>query len=123
MRRIIIQWAGVGVLSLIGWGVGSMPTVTSWVPSSIMWGIAFIWLVGTLFYYFKRRPKQPQPKPAIGGLVGRNDGKIINSHFKGKIKIHGNPEGVDVGGLIGTGGENSEVVESSAEAEIEYKQD
>lgn len=62
-------------------------------------------------------------KSAIGGLIGRADGgKVSNSHYKGKITIHGNPEGVDVGGLIGQE-ENTEVIDSSADAEIEYKQD
>ena len=62
-------------------------------------------------------------KSAIGGLLGRqHGGKVSNSYFKGKITIHGKPEEVDVGGLIGQG-ENTEVVDSSADAEIEYKQD
>ncbi len=94
-------------------------------------GIAILIFVGISYIYsfIKGKIKRSVPrerrqtKPAIGGLVGRNYGKVINSHFKGKITIHGNPEEMDVGGLIGAGGENSEVVGSSADAEIEYKQD
>ena len=72
--------------------------------------------------------KQPtstkiSPKPAIGLLVGRNDGKVINSHASGRITIHGKPEDVDAGGLIGAAGESSEVEGSSVDAVIEYKQD
>ncbi len=66
-------------------------------------------------------------KPAIGGLIGGIGGsvRLIGCKFKGKITVHGKPEGADVGPLIGRVEENAnvEVEDSSAEAEIEYKQD
>ncbi len=66
-----------------------------------------------------------QSKGKIGGLIGYagRGAKVRNSHFKGKITIKGTPEEVNVGGLIGQAEENTEVVDSSADAEIEYKQD
>lgn len=66
-----------------------------------------------------------EPKPAIGGLIGHTGRgtKVRNSHYKGKITIKGTSEEVNVGGLIGQAEENTEVVDSSADAEIEYKQD
>ncbi|MGB2815525.1 MAG: GLUG motif-containing protein [Dehalococcoidales bacterium] len=85
--------------------------------------------ISYIYSFIKRKIKESlakkkiQPKPAIGLLVGRNNGKIINCHASGKITIHGKPEDVDAGGLIGAAGESSEVVDSSADAKIEYKQD
>lgn len=32
-----------------------MPIDTDWTPSIIMWSIAFLWLIGTLIYLFKKR--------------------------------------------------------------------
>ncbi|MBN1176345.1 MAG: hypothetical protein JXA51_01560 [Dehalococcoidales bacterium] len=55
MRHVVYQWAGIGILSLIGWGISSMPAVTSWIPSYIIWGLALIWLVIATFYWIKRR--------------------------------------------------------------------
>lgn len=49
--------------------------------------------------------------------------KLGIPNFKGKITIKGTPKEVDVGSLIGRAEENTEVVDSSADAEIEYKQD
>lgn len=94
-------------------------------------GIIILIFVGISYIYsfIKRKIKgsstneRIRTKPAIGGLIGRAvGGKVSHSYFKGKITIHGKPEEVDVGGLIGQG-ENTEVEDSSAEAEIEYKQD
>lgn len=77
----------------------------------------------------ERKKKEPlakeiiHNKPAIGGLIGHSvGGKITDCHFKGKITTKGNSKDVDVGGLIGRS-ENTEIVNSSADAEIEYKQD
>lgn len=59
-------------------------------------------------------------KSAVGGLVGRSiGGHIENCHFKGEITIHGNPEDVDVGGLVGRT-EKTEIVNSSADAKVEF---
>lgn len=55
MQKILYQWAGIGILSLIGWGVGVMPEDTSWMPSVIIWTIAFIWFVATAIYILKRK--------------------------------------------------------------------
>ena len=57
MRKILFRWAGPGILLLVGCGVDVMPGVTSWIPSIIIWGIAFIWLIATLVFLFKRRLK------------------------------------------------------------------
>ena len=80
--------------------------------------------ISYIYSFIKRKRKiSSKPRPAIGLLVGRNNGKIINCHARGKITIHGKPGDVDAGGLIGATGKSSEVVDSSADAEIEYKQD
>jgi len=55
MQKIFYQWAGIGILSLIGVGVDMMPNNTSWVPSTILWMIAGIWFIGTLIYWFRHR--------------------------------------------------------------------
>ena len=109
-----------------------MPGNTSWIPSIIIWAVAFIWFVATMVYYFRRRriiktnvPKEEgRPKPAIGGLIGESKGgRVTNSFFKGKITIKGKSQGeVDVGSLIGKA-EDTKVNGSSANAEIEYKED
>jgi len=49
-------------LSLVGWGVSLIPSVTSWIPSIIIWSIAFLWLVGALIYWFKSRHKHQKEK-------------------------------------------------------------
>lgn len=58
MRKILYQWAAVGILSLIGWGVDVMPNNTSWIPSVILWIIAGIWFIATLVYLWKNRGKK-----------------------------------------------------------------
>jgi len=68
MRKILLQWVPVGVLSLIGWGVGVMPGNTSWIPSVTIWGIALLWLIGAFIYWFKNRHK-PQIEQAEQSLV------------------------------------------------------
>jgi hypothetical protein len=55
MQRILWQWAGIGILALIGFGVSIMPTITSWIPSIIIWILAFIWLVSTIIYWYNHR--------------------------------------------------------------------
>jgi len=54
-RKILYQWAAVGIISFIGWGVDVMPSNTSWIPSAILWGIAGIWFVATLIYLVRHR--------------------------------------------------------------------
>ena len=58
MRKILYQWAGVGILSLIGWGVDLMPDNTSWIPSVTLWAVAGIWFIATLVYLWKNRGKR-----------------------------------------------------------------
>jgi|GEM_PF-4627309 len=66
MRKLLYQWAAVGILSLIGWGVDVMPNNESWIPSAIIWGIAFIWLIGTVIYFIKHRlDKKAVKTPSI----------------------------------------------------------
>ncbi len=68
----------------------------------------------------KRNDKHKKSKSAVGGLVGRSiGGRIKDSHFKGEIKINGNPEDIDIGGLVGQS-ENTEIMNSSADAEIKF---
>lgn len=55
MQKLFYQWAGVVILSLIGWGVSLVPHVTNWRPASIIWGIAFLWLVATFIYWITHR--------------------------------------------------------------------
>ena len=61
-----------------------------------------------------------KPRPAVGGLVGRaTGGRIEDSHAKVEIRVNGKPADVDVGGLVGQS-ENTEIVNSSAEAKLEF---
>jgi|GEM_PF-4646641 len=55
MRKIFYQWAGVGIITLIGFGVDMIPNNESWIPSIIIWIIAGIWFVGTIVYIFKNK--------------------------------------------------------------------
>lgn len=55
MRKLPYQWAGVGILFLIGLGVDMIPGVTSWWPASIIWGLASIWLIVIIFHRIKHR--------------------------------------------------------------------
>jgi hypothetical protein len=55
MRKLFYQWAGVVILSLIGYGVDVMPQVTNWWPASIIWSVAFLWLIATISYWIKHR--------------------------------------------------------------------
>jgi len=59
MRKILYQWAAVGILSLIGFGVDVMPDNTSWIPSVILWAIAGIWFFATLVYLWRGLLQSP----------------------------------------------------------------
>ena len=118
--------------SAILWLAGVAVQVSGFVNpllAYILWGVASGWLIWAVISFRKVRKRrglteeETQSKIAVGGLVGRaKNVKIRDSHYKGKITIHGKPEDTDVGGLIGQG-ENTEVEDSSADAEIEYTQD
>lgn len=112
--------------------VGAAWAIGGWVSHTIayiLFGVAFVWATLAFLHWFKSRKrkslteKRTQSKLVVGGLIGKSSGgKVSNSHFRGKIIIQGEPEEIDAGGLIGQS-ENTEVVDSSADAEIEYKQD
>lgn len=79
-KRILLQWAGVGILSLFGWGADVMPSNTSWIPSIIIWSVAFIWLIITILYWFKRRKsnkhKEPDKEKGSVAFLARRGSKI-----------------------------------------------
>jgi hypothetical protein len=82
MWRLLLQWAPVGVLALLGWGVDLVPGNESWIPTAIIWGIALLWLIVAFFYWFKSRKKpkieqnkERQLKLDLGKLL--LDGKEI----------------------------------------------
>jgi membrane-bound ClpP family serine protease len=115
----------VGIaIEVIGNGVGvglQMTGITYPIVGWIIIGVSII--AGIILIYYGISKKKQRGKSAMGLLIGRSTGgKVINCHASGKITIHGKPEDVDAGSLIGQS-ENTEVVGSSADAEIEYKQD
>ena len=57
MKKLLLQWAVPGIIALVGWGVSLMPGNTSWLPSSIIWGIAFVWFIIAVIYYVRQRGK------------------------------------------------------------------
>ena len=61
MRKLLWQWVGQVILFLIGLGVEMMPKPDTWLYAVIIWGIAFIWLVVTLIYYFVQKRKKRNP--------------------------------------------------------------
>lgn len=89
--------------------------------------ILFICLTIALFvgfgYLSDAIKKRTQSKLAVGGFIGRaNGGKVSRCSSTGKTTVHGKPEEGDVGGFIGQS-KNVEIVDSSTDVEIEYKQD
>lgn len=50
MRKYVIGFAPVAILTLIGWGIDLWPNIESYIPSIIVWAIAGLWLVATLIY-------------------------------------------------------------------------
>lgn len=112
--------------------VGAALQLGGWLNHTIayiLFGLAFVWAILALIRWLKSRKQgdftndKIQPKFVVGGLIGSSSAvKLTDCHFKGKIIIHGKSEDIKVGGLIGQA-ENTEVVDSSADAEIQYKQD
>ena len=95
----------------------------------ILWGIACGWLIWAVISFRKARKRgglteeKTQPKSAVGGFIGRSSHvKVSHCHSEGRIIVRGKPEDINAGGLIGQA-EDTEVVDSSANAEIEYNQD
>lgn len=119
---------GSGLLGLVGVAM----TVGGWLNPIIAYvilGTAVIWFISASIYWRRSRKERDltkdtiRPKSAIGGLIGRaSEVKIRDSHSKVKVIVSGKPEEVVIGGLIGQS-ENAEVVNCSADAEIEYEQD
>ena len=115
----------IGVaIEVIGNGVGVGLQMTGIMYPIVGWIIIGVsTITGIILICYGIRKKGKGNKRAIGGLIGASKGgRVINSYFKGKITIHGKPEDVDAGSLIGRS-EDTEVVNSSANAEIEYKED
>ncbi|MFC1953663.1 hypothetical protein ACFLWR_06015 [Chloroflexota bacterium] len=80
-------------------------------------------IAGIILICYGIRKKKNENKRAIGLLIGKSRGGVVkNVHVQGKISIRGKPREVDVGGLIGQS-EDTKVTGSSADVEIEYKQD
>jgi hypothetical protein len=80
MRKVFYQWAGVGILSLIGWGVSMMPKNTSWIPSVTLWAIAGLWFVGTLVYYWWKIWGKKQPEIVKETKGGRLTDILTDMH-------------------------------------------
>lgn len=51
----LVQFSIQAVLFLVGVGGIFVPQIDTWLYSGIIWGIAFIWLMVTLFLYLKSR--------------------------------------------------------------------
>ena len=49
-------------MSLVGWGVDVMPNNESWLPSAIIWIIAFAWFILTLVYIIRHRKDKSATK-------------------------------------------------------------
>lgn len=61
-----MQFAGIGILSLVGWGLDLMPGNTSWIPSVVLWALAAIWSIVILIYWLKTRKHLLKPNTADG---------------------------------------------------------
>jgi hypothetical protein len=106
VRRKFLQWAPPGIFGLVGLGVDLMPGNTSWIPSTIIWCIAFLWLIIALIYYFENR-KVSQ--------IERNNGKQLKLRL-GKL-LH---DGKDIRHRITTAQNNLDINEQVA-AEIHFE--
>ena len=53
-----------------------VPINTSWVPSICLWGIALLWLIGALIYWFKSK-KKPQVEQKAKKQLKLDLGKLL----------------------------------------------
>jgi uncharacterized membrane protein SpoIIM required for sporulation len=86
MQKIFYQWAGVGILALIGWGVDSMPHNLNWTPSIIIWSIAFVWLIGTLVYWLINKVQKGKNKKVKDERTTENPLRFLKVHSLLSIK-------------------------------------
>jgi len=86
MRKILWQWAGVGILSLVGWGVNLIPSVTSWIPAASIWALAFIWLIAIVIYWRRRKKPITQTiqEPQLEFRVKVEEISVRQSRFLGE---------------------------------------
>lgn len=94
MRKVFVQWAGVGILGLVGWGVDLIPNNNSWLPSIIIWSLAGIWLVGTVIYWITHRKeiaREDTTEKVIGILQNMNKRimELAQKRLKGKKSSDG----------------------------------
>jgi hypothetical protein len=62
MWKMLLAWAGPAILALIGWGIDLIPSNRSWIPSGVIWGLAFVWAVVAFIFWIIRRGKVGQIK-------------------------------------------------------------
>lgn len=116
MWKLLLSFKVVSVaLPLLGVVAVVMGELVSPTIAYILVGVAVAWFVCAIIYWWKNK-KRTQPRVAIGGFViEANTVNITN------IIIEVKPEDIHGGGLTGKG-ERTEIVDSSANAEREYKQ-
>lgn len=68
-----IQFSVQAILFLIGTGGIFVPQINTWLFAGIFWGIAFIWLVITLFLYLKSKRISKLNHPDISEQNKEND--------------------------------------------------
>jgi len=52
--QLLLQY----VLFLVGFGIQAIPGVNSWWPSIIIWAVALLWFLITMFYIFYRQKRR-----------------------------------------------------------------
>ena len=94
------------------------------IPLLVIFCIGLIIVLFVLIsYIYSILKRKSSSKSAIGLLIGKSKGgRVSNCSAEGKIMFHGKPEDINIGGLIGDI-ENTEVTDSTANVEIEYKED
>ena len=94
MRKIFWQGAGIGILSLFGWGVNLIPSVTSWIPAASIWALAFIWLIGIVIYWRRRQKPITQAiqEPQLEFGVRVEEVSVRQSRFLGESTWHETPK-------------------------------
>ncbi len=75
--------ASMGASGNIGPYRNVIPDNTSWIPSIIIWSIAFIWFIGSLIYWFKSRNK-----PQIKEPKAKNHNLLSVGEFLGYVHAH-----------------------------------